>query len=80
MDDFNFDLEAALNNPIALATVLPKAQARKAANLSTSTWQRLEERGEGCPVTQLSDNRIGYRLIDLIKWLDARRRAPKRAA
>jgi hypothetical protein len=74
MDDFNFDLKAALNNPIALATVLTKGQAQKATTLSKSTWQRLEDRGEGCPITQLSDNRIGYRLIDLIRWLDARRR------
>jgi predicted DNA-binding transcriptional regulator AlpA len=43
-------------------------------SLNSRTWQRLEARGETPPKTQLSDNRIGYRLIDVAKWLDARRR------
>jgi predicted DNA-binding transcriptional regulator AlpA len=54
--------------------VLSKRQAFKAAGLSEKTWERLEARGETPPKTQLSDNRIGYRLIDVEKWLDARRR------
>jgi predicted DNA-binding transcriptional regulator AlpA len=54
--------------------VLSKPQVLKATNLSDRTWERLEARGETPPKTQLSDNRIGYRLIDVEKWLDARRR------
>ena len=42
-------------------------------NLSLSTWERLEKRGETPPKTQISDRRIGYRIADLEKWLDARR-------
>ena len=54
--------------------VLSKPQVLKATNLSGRTWERMEARGETPPKTQLSENRIGYRLIDIIKWLDARRR------
>jgi predicted DNA-binding transcriptional regulator AlpA len=70
----NFDLDAALKNPEVLVRVLSKPEARRATNLSDRTWDRMEARGETPPRTQLSDNRIGYRLIDIIKWLDARRR------
>jgi predicted DNA-binding transcriptional regulator AlpA len=70
----NFDLDAALKNPEVLVRVLSKPEARRATNLSDRTWDRMEARGETPPKTQLSDNRIGYRLIDIIKWLDARRR------
>jgi len=70
----NFDLDSVLKNPEVLIRVLSKPEARRAANLSDRTWDRMEARGETPPKTQLSDNRIGYRLIDVAKWLDARRR------
>jgi predicted DNA-binding transcriptional regulator AlpA len=70
----NFDLDSVLKNPEVLIRVLSKPEARRAANLSDRTWDRMEARGETPPKTQLSDNRIGYRMIDIIKWLDARRR------
>jgi hypothetical protein len=70
----DFDIEAALKDPEVLVRVLTKPQAKKASTLSDRTWDRMESRGEGPPITQLSDNRIGYRLIDFMKWLDARRR------
>ena len=54
--------------------VLSKPQVLKATSLSGRTWERMEARGETPPKTQLSDNRIGYRLVDVAKWLDARRR------
>jgi predicted DNA-binding transcriptional regulator AlpA len=54
--------------------VLTKPQVLQVTSLNSRTWQRLEARGETPPKTQLSDNRIGYRLIDVAKWLDARRR------
>jgi predicted DNA-binding transcriptional regulator AlpA len=72
----DFDLDAALKDPEVLVRVLTKPQAKKASTLSDRTWDRMEARGETPPKTQLSDNRIGYRLIDIIKWLDARRRGP----
>jgi predicted DNA-binding transcriptional regulator AlpA len=54
--------------------VLSKPETLKFLGLSNETWHRLEQRGEGPPKTDLSPNRIGYRLIDIMKWLDARRR------
>jgi hypothetical protein len=53
--------------------VVDRPTAIKLANLSGRTWARLEARGETPPKTRLSENRVGYRLIDLKKWLDARR-------
>jgi predicted DNA-binding transcriptional regulator AlpA len=69
-----FDLDAVLNDPKVLITVLTTTQAYQAAGVSSDTWHRMERRGETPPKTQLSANRVGYRLIDFMKWLDARRR------
>jgi predicted DNA-binding transcriptional regulator AlpA len=33
----------------------------------------MRERGETPPITRISERRVGYRLIDLEAWLDARR-------
>ena len=62
MDDFD------------LVRVLTRPQTLKVVGVSDRTWQRMEDRGETPPKTALSPNRIGYRLIDIMKWLDARRR------
>jgi hypothetical protein len=71
-----FDLEAALQKyPEALVKVLTEPEARDiSGHLSKRTWQRLDERGDLPAKTQLSDNRVGYRLIDIFRWLEARRR------
>ena len=53
--------------------VVDQPTALMLLNLSLSTWERLEKRGETPPKTQISDRRIGYRISDLEKWLDARR-------
>jgi predicted DNA-binding transcriptional regulator AlpA len=53
--------------------VIDRAQAIEAVGVSWNTWERMEERGETPPVTKLSKRRIGYRVVDLQKWLDARR-------
>jgi hypothetical protein len=71
-----FDLEAALQKyPEALVKVLTEPEARDiSGRLSKRTWQRLDERGDLPAKTQLSDNRVGYRLVDIFRWLEARRR------
>jgi hypothetical protein len=71
-----FDLEAALQKyPEALVKVLTEPEARDiSGHLSKRTWQRLDERGDLPAKTQLSDNRVGYRLVDIFRWLEARRR------
>jgi predicted DNA-binding transcriptional regulator AlpA len=54
--------------------VLTKPQVLQVTSLNGRTWERLEARGETPPKTQLSDNRVGYRVVDVARWLDARRR------
>jgi predicted DNA-binding transcriptional regulator AlpA len=41
--------------------------------VSPRTWDRLRARGETPPITKLSARRIGYRIVDIRAWLDARR-------
>jgi predicted DNA-binding transcriptional regulator AlpA len=55
--------------------VLSKPEALKMVGVSDRTWWRMEQRGETPPKTQISPNRIGYRLIDIMSWLDQRRRS-----
>ena len=64
MDDFD------------IVRVLTRAETIKALGLSPDTWARMEARGETPPKLQLSARRIGYRVIDIQKWLDARAAAP----
>jgi predicted DNA-binding transcriptional regulator AlpA len=54
--------------------VLSRRETFKAINVDERTFDRIEAAGDGPPKTQLSPRRIGYRLIDIQNWLDARRR------
>jgi predicted DNA-binding transcriptional regulator AlpA len=60
--------------------VLDEPTAIKLAGVSPRTWDRMRARGETPPITQISERRIGYRLIDLRAWLDARRVGAQPAA
>ena len=62
------------DNALVLAMVLSEKQTREALNVSESTSTRMKEAGDYPPSTQLSERRIGYRLKDIIEWLDKRRR------
>jgi predicted DNA-binding transcriptional regulator AlpA len=53
--------------------VVDEPTAIELVGVSARTWDRMRARGETPPVTQLSARRIGYRISDLRKWLDARR-------
>jgi hypothetical protein len=53
--------------------VVSKSIAIKAAGVSSRTWDRLEAIGDTPPLTRLSSNRFGYRIVDLRAWLDRRR-------
>jgi predicted DNA-binding transcriptional regulator AlpA len=53
--------------------VVDRPTAIAITGVSSRTWDRLEARGETPPKTRLSANRIGYRVVDLKAWLDARR-------
>ena len=53
--------------------VVDKQTAIRLLGLTTSTFNRMRARGETPPHTQLSERRIGYRIFDIRKWLDARR-------
>ena len=53
--------------------VISREEAARLVDVSSDTWDRMEKRGETPPITRLSQRRIGYRVIDLRKWLDGRR-------
>jgi predicted DNA-binding transcriptional regulator AlpA len=55
--------------------VVSKRKAAELADVSERTWDRLEAKGDVPAKTRLSDNRIGYRVVDIKEWLDARREA-----
>jgi predicted DNA-binding transcriptional regulator AlpA len=53
--------------------VVDEQTAIMLTGVSPRTWDRMRARGETPPITKISERRIGYRLIDLRAWLDARR-------
>jgi predicted DNA-binding transcriptional regulator AlpA len=53
--------------------VVDEATAIMLTGVSPRTWDRLRARGDTPPITKLSERRIGYRIVDLKAWLDARR-------
>lgn len=53
--------------------VIDKRTVLLMVGLSEDTFDRLDRCGDGPPVTRLSERRKGYRLVDVMKWLDARR-------
>jgi predicted DNA-binding transcriptional regulator AlpA len=59
----DFDSVRVVDEPTAVSLI----------GVSRDTWNRLRARGEGPPVTKLSERRLGYRIADLKDWLDARR-------
>jgi predicted DNA-binding transcriptional regulator AlpA len=62
-------------DPLSLNRVVPRLKAIEIAGVSEATWDRVERRGEGPRRTQLSERRVGYRVRDLLAWLDARTKA-----
>jgi predicted DNA-binding transcriptional regulator AlpA len=60
-------------DPFENIRVITRPEAQRICCLSPDTWDRLEKRGETPPVTRLSERRIGYRVIDVMAWLDGRR-------
>jgi predicted DNA-binding transcriptional regulator AlpA len=61
------------SDPFESVRVVDEHTAANLAGVSLRTWDRLRARGDVPPITQISPNRIGYRLVDLRAWLDARR-------
>jgi predicted DNA-binding transcriptional regulator AlpA len=53
--------------------VLSTPQTIRLLNLSRRTWDRLIAVGDTPVKTRVSERRVGYRLIDIRAWLDARR-------
>jgi predicted DNA-binding transcriptional regulator AlpA len=60
-------------NGLDAVRVVDEPTAAQLCGVSLRTWDRMRSRGETPPFTRLSPGRIGYRLIDIAKWLDARR-------
>jgi predicted DNA-binding transcriptional regulator AlpA len=53
--------------------LLSRRQLSELTGLSIDTLGRMARRGNGPPVTRISERRIGYRVLDLRSWLDAQR-------
>ena len=62
-----------MSDAFDLVRVVDEQTAIMLTGVSPRTWDRLRARGEALPATKLSERRIGYRIIDLKNWLDARR-------
>jgi predicted DNA-binding transcriptional regulator AlpA len=68
--------EAIKNVPgIESVRVLKRNELLVALDMDKSTLDRMEARGEGPPKTQLSPKRVGYRIADIARWLDGRRKS-----
>jgi len=53
--------------------VLSEPELIRVLNLSERTFDRMKQRGDVPPKTQLSERRVGYRVCDIKEWLDSRR-------
>jgi predicted DNA-binding transcriptional regulator AlpA len=60
-------------DPLAEVRVVGEPEAIKLVDLSPDTWGRMKKLGETPPAVQLSERRIGYRVCDIIEWLEKRR-------
>lgn len=56
-----------------LIKVLTRREAIEAVGVSEKTWERLEALGDVPIKTRLSQGRVGFRVVDIAAWLDARR-------
>jgi predicted DNA-binding transcriptional regulator AlpA len=66
---------STLPSDIALRRVVDATAAAEFCGLSVPTWRVMCRSGEGPKAIRLSANRIGWRLSDLIAWLDKREAA-----
>jgi predicted DNA-binding transcriptional regulator AlpA len=57
--------------------VIAEHAAAAMIGISLPTLRRRVRAGDGPPVIRLSERRIGYRLRDLRKWLDANIEQPR---
>ena len=62
-----------MSDAFDLVRVVDEPTAIMLAGVSPRTWDRLRAKGDIPPITRLSERRIGFRLVDLKAWLDARR-------
>ena len=65
-------LDQSPPDPLVLSRVISRAEATKLAGVSPATWDRIEKAGRGPRRTLISERRVGYRLKDVLAWLDAR--------
>jgi predicted DNA-binding transcriptional regulator AlpA len=54
--------------------VLSEPELLRVLGLSDRTFDRMKQRGDAPPKTQLSVGRVGYRVCDVEEWLDKKRR------
>ena len=73
-------MDISTNDPLTLNRVVPRLEAIRLAGVSEATWDRMERRNEGPRRCLISERRVGYRVRDLLAWLEARATATRRAA
>jgi hypothetical protein len=69
-----------LPREVAAERVINEKLAAEFLSLSYSYLRVLREEGRGPTWVRISDNRVGYRIRDLIAWCEARERRSARAA
>jgi predicted DNA-binding transcriptional regulator AlpA len=62
-----------VNDDLDSIRVLSEPETQEVVGLSDRTWDRLKAIGDTPPKTRLSEGRVGYRVVDIKMWLDARR-------
>jgi predicted DNA-binding transcriptional regulator AlpA len=76
-DQTSSALARLLGDPTALARVLNDRATSELVGVSPRTWDRMRAAGDVPPLTRLSKYRVGYRLLDILAWLDGRRVRPE---
>lgn len=66
----NSELDTSEVNPVS--TLLTPRQAAAYTGLATATLQRQRTEGTGPKFVKIGKRRVGYRLTDLLSWIDAR--------
>jgi predicted DNA-binding transcriptional regulator AlpA len=64
--------ETKVDSPNSIR-VLTEPELLQTLGLSDRTFERMKQRGDVPPKTQLSERRVGYRVCDVEEWLDKRR-------
>ena len=66
------NIDNDLHDVIRFERIISEAEAAQLIDVSLPSMRRHRYAGDGPPWVQLSERRIGYRIRDLIRWVDSR--------